>query len=60
MALGARDVMLCGAGPSMFTIPPSKELGTAWHLLLTTVHGKNAFLTDLSRTFTENPERTVS
>ena len=59
-ALGARDVMLCGAGPSMFTVPPSKELGTAWHLLLTTVHGKNAFLTDLSPTFTENPERAES
>lgn len=44
MSLGARDVMLCGAGPSMFTVPPSKELGTAWHLLLTTVHCKNAFL----------------
>ena len=46
MALGARDVMLCGAGPSMFTVPPSKELGTAWHLLLTTVQGKRAFLVD--------------
>ncbi len=44
MGLGARDVVLCGAGPSMFTVPPSKELGTAWHLLLTTVHGKNAYL----------------
>ena len=60
MALGARDVMLCGAGPSMFTVPPSKELGTAWHLLLTTVHGKNAFLADLSPTVTENPERAES
>ena len=48
MALGARDVMLCGAGPSMFTVPLSKELGTAWHLLLTTVHGKKAFIADLS------------
>jgi 4-diphosphocytidyl-2-C-methyl-D-erythritol kinase len=44
--LGARDVMLCGAGPSMFTVPPSKELATAWHLLLTTVRGKRAFLVD--------------
>lgn len=58
MALGARDVMLCGAGPSMFTAPPSKELGTAWHLLLTTVHGKNAFLADLSSAITENPAST--
>jgi 4-diphosphocytidyl-2-C-methyl-D-erythritol kinase len=55
MALGARDVMLCGAGPSMFTVPPSKELGTVWHLLLTTVHGKNAFLADLSPVITESP-----
>ncbi|MDG0865837.1 4-(cytidine 5'-diphospho)-2-C-methyl-D-erythritol kinase [Candidatus Lucifugimonas marina] len=46
MSLGARDVMLCGAGPSMFTVPPSKELGTAWHLLLTTVQRKQAFLVD--------------
>ena len=44
LSLGARDVVLCGAGPSMFTVPPTKELGTAWHLLLTTVHGKTAFL----------------
>jgi 4-diphosphocytidyl-2-C-methyl-D-erythritol kinase len=48
MSLGARDVMLCGAGPSMFTIPPSKELGTAWHLLLTSVHGKRAYLVEPS------------
>jgi 4-diphosphocytidyl-2-C-methyl-D-erythritol kinase len=46
MSLGARDVMLCGAGPSMFTVPPSKELGTAWHLLLTSVHGKRSYLVD--------------
>lgn len=46
MAMGAQDVTLCGAGPSMFTIPPSKELGTAWHLLLTSVQGKNAYLVD--------------
>lgn len=44
MSFGARDVMLCGAGPSMFTIPSSKELGTAWHLLLSTVHRKRSFL----------------
>ncbi|MBN4064232.1 4-(cytidine 5'-diphospho)-2-C-methyl-D-erythritol kinase [Dehalococcoides mccartyi] len=46
ITFGAPDVMLCGAGPSMFTVPPSKELGTAWHLLLTTVHGKKSFLVD--------------
>ena len=58
MALGARDVMLCGAGPSMFTVPPSKELGTAWHLLLTTVHRKKAFLADLSPAISGNPRNT--
>ncbi len=56
MALGARDVMLCGAGPSMFTIPPSKELGTVWHLLLTSVHGKNAFLVDPAPAIAESAE----
>jgi 4-diphosphocytidyl-2-C-methyl-D-erythritol kinase len=56
MALGARDVMLCGAGPSMFTVPPSKELGTAWHLLLTSVHGKNAFLVDPVPAISESTE----
>jgi 4-diphosphocytidyl-2-C-methyl-D-erythritol kinase len=56
ISLGARDVMLCGAGPSMYTIPPSKELGTAWHLLLTTVQGKNAFLVDPAPAITEETE----
>ena len=56
MALGARDVMLCRAGPSMFTVPPSKELGTAWHLLLTSVHGKNAFLVDPVPAISESTE----
>jgi hypothetical protein len=39
----------------MFTVPPSKELGTAWHLLLTTVHGKTACLVDPAPAV---PERT--
>ena len=60
MALGARDVMLCGAGPSMFTVPPSKELGTAWHLLLSSVHGKKAFLADLSPAGADTSERSGS
>ncbi|MDA1280596.1 MAG: 4-(cytidine 5'-diphospho)-2-C-methyl-D-erythritol kinase [Chloroflexi bacterium] len=46
MGLGASDVVMCGAGPSMFVVPPSKELGTAWQLLLTAVHGKRAYLVD--------------
>ena len=54
MSLGARDVMLCGAGPSIFTVPPSKELGTAWHLLLSTVHRKRSFLVDSTPVISEN------
>jgi len=30
----------------MFTVPPSKELGTAWHLLLTSVYHRSAFLAE--------------
>lgn len=56
MGLGARDVVLCGAGPSMFTVPPSKELGTAWHLLLAAVHGKNAYLVEPAPAIPETPE----
>ncbi len=59
MGLGARDVVLCGAGPSMFTVPPSKELGTAWHLLLTTVHGKNAYLVAPASTIQELSQETI-
>ena len=59
MSLGARDVVLCGAGPSMFTVPPSKELGTAWHLLLTTVHGRSAYLVALAPAIREMPEEIV-
>jgi 4-diphosphocytidyl-2-C-methyl-D-erythritol kinase len=44
--MGAREITLSGAGPSMFTIPPSKELGTAWHLLLSRTRGWAAFLTE--------------
>jgi 4-diphosphocytidyl-2-C-methyl-D-erythritol kinase len=43
-SLGADEIVLCGSGPSVFTVPPSKELGTAWQLLLNTVYKKNAFL----------------
>jgi 4-diphosphocytidyl-2-C-methyl-D-erythritol kinase len=44
--LGATDITLTGAGPSMFAIPPSKELGTAWHLLLSRTRGWNAYLVE--------------
>ena len=34
VSLGAREVFVSGAGPTMFAIPPSREVGVAWHLLL--------------------------
>ncbi|MBN4059299.1 4-(cytidine 5'-diphospho)-2-C-methyl-D-erythritol kinase [Dehalococcoides mccartyi] len=58
MGIGAKDVVLCGAGPSMFTVPPSKELGTAWHLLLTKIHGRDAYLVTPSPAIVESPEKT--
>ncbi len=42
--LGADEVMLTGAGPSIFAIPPTKEMGTAWQLLLERSLGIPAFL----------------
>lgn len=33
-SLGARDIYVSGAGPTMFAIPPSREIGVAWQLLL--------------------------
>lgn len=44
--LGAREITLSGAGPSMFAIPPSKEMGTTWQLLLSRTRGWQAFLTE--------------
>ena len=44
--LGATDITLTGAGPSMFAVPPSKELGTAWHLLLSRTRGWTAHLVE--------------
>lgn len=43
VSLGAREVFLSGAGPSMFAIPPSREIGVAWQLLLRQ-RGVRAFL----------------
>ena len=43
-SLGAREVFLSGAGPSIFAIPPSREIGTAWQLLMEQ-RGIRAFLT---------------
>ena len=46
--LGASDVILTGAGPSMFAIAPSKEVGTAWALLMKTRAGCQAFSVGLA------------
>ncbi|MDP3767039.1 MAG: 4-(cytidine 5'-diphospho)-2-C-methyl-D-erythritol kinase [Dehalococcoidia bacterium] len=43
-SLGAREIMLAGAGPSMFARVPRKEIGTAWQLLLEKQHGWKAFI----------------
>jgi 4-diphosphocytidyl-2-C-methyl-D-erythritol kinase len=32
--IGAQNVVLSGAGPTMFAVPPSREMGVAWELLL--------------------------
>lgn len=42
--VGARDVVLSGAGPSFFAVPPNRETGVAWQLLLQS-RGWRAFLT---------------
>jgi hypothetical protein len=44
--MGAREITLSGAGPSMFAIPPRKELATTWHLLLSRTRGWRTFLTE--------------
>ncbi|MDA1296657.1 MAG: 4-(cytidine 5'-diphospho)-2-C-methyl-D-erythritol kinase [Chloroflexi bacterium] len=46
VGLGAREVVLSGAGPSMFCVPPVKEIGTTWQLLLERTRGWRAFLTE--------------
>ena len=43
-SMGAREIMLAGAGPSMFAIVPRKEIGTAWQLLLEKRQGWKAFI----------------
>ncbi|MBI2966143.1 MAG: 4-(cytidine 5'-diphospho)-2-C-methyl-D-erythritol kinase [Chloroflexi bacterium] len=43
-AVGAREVVLCGAGPSMFAVAPTREIGLAWQLLLKS-KGTRAYLT---------------
>jgi 4-diphosphocytidyl-2-C-methyl-D-erythritol kinase len=43
-SLGAREIMLAGAGPAMFAKAPRREIGTAWQLILEKTHGWRAFL----------------
>ncbi|MBI4305991.1 MAG: 4-(cytidine 5'-diphospho)-2-C-methyl-D-erythritol kinase [Chloroflexi bacterium] len=43
-SVGAREVTLCGAGPGMFALAPSREIGLAWQLLLQR-KGWRAYLT---------------
>ena len=45
--IGASDIVLTGAGPSMFAIAPSKEVATAWALLMKTRMGCDAFAVQL-------------
>ena len=44
VSFGAREVFVSGAGPTMFALPPSREIGVAWQLLLGQ-RGVKAFLT---------------
>ena len=46
--LGASEIVLTGAGPSMFGIAPSKEVGTAWALLMKARAGCEAFSVGLA------------
>ena len=46
--LGASDIVLTGAGPSMFAVAPSKEVATAWALLSKARMGCDAFAVSLS------------
>ena len=43
-SLGAMGILMAGAGPSMFALAPSREVGVAWQLMLQMQHGLRAFL----------------
>ena len=45
--LGASDIVLSGAGPSMFAIAPSKEIATAWALVMKARANCDAFAVGL-------------
>lgn len=42
--LGAMGILMSGAGPSMFALAPSREVGLAWQLMLERQHGLRAYL----------------
>ena len=42
-ALGAADITLTGSGPAMFALAPSKEVGTAWAMLMKSRSNSDAF-----------------
>lgn len=42
--LGAMGILMSGAGPSMFALAPSREVGVAWQLMLEMQHGLRAYL----------------
>ncbi|MDP6822706.1 MAG: 4-(cytidine 5'-diphospho)-2-C-methyl-D-erythritol kinase [Dehalococcoidia bacterium] len=43
-SLGAMGILMSGAGPSMFALAPSREVGVAWQLMLEMQHGLRAYL----------------
>ena len=55
--LGASDIVLTGAGPSMFAVAPTKEIATAWALLAKSRMGCGAFAVSLTPRIEIIPER---
>ena len=55
--LGASDIVLTGAGPSMFAVAPSKEVATAWALLTKARMGCEAFAVGLAHRIEIDPEQ---
>jgi len=43
-AVGAGEIILCGAGPALFAPAPSREVGLAWQLMLERQRGWRAYL----------------
>lgn len=55
--LGASDIVLSGAGPSMFAVAPSKEMATAWALLAKARMGCDASAVGLAPRIKIDPEQ---